>query len=61
MPTIELSTIDTPVNSHKVGRVVKVKAPAEYGPEAPVRRGGHVVRNMPKQLRKIKEAREREL
>lgn len=47
--------------SEKKGRVVKITAPAEYDPEKPIKKGGKIVRIMPKQLKKIKEAQEHEM
>jgi hypothetical protein len=40
------------------GRVVKVTAHAEYEPDKP-RRGGRMVKVMPRQLQKVKEGQER--
>lgn len=40
------------------GRVVNIKKKPEYDPNASKRRGGKVVKTMPKQLKKIKEGQE---
>lgn len=40
------------------GRVVKITAPPEYDPDQK-RTGGRMVRRMPKQLQKMKEAQEK--
>lgn len=51
-----LKTDEKPVNTPK-GHVVKSKGAPDYQPNAK-RQGGRVVRQMPKQLRKIKEGQE---
>lgn len=51
-----LKTEDKPVNESK-GHVVKSKGAPEYNPNTK-RTGGRVVKQMPKQLRKIKEGQE---
>jgi hypothetical protein len=43
------------------GHVVKVTSPPEYTPGHRPRKGGAVVKTMPKQLRSIKEGQERPL
>jgi hypothetical protein len=58
-PVFDLIKTDTkPVNTPK-GHVVKSKGAPVYTPDTK-RKGGRVVKNMPKQLRKIKEAQENE-
>ena len=44
----------------RAGRIVSIKAPAEYDP-TPNKKGGRIIRIMPKQLKKIKDAQEHEL
>lgn len=44
-------------NAFKGGRVTKVKSAPEYDPDRKVK-GGQMVRTMPRQLRKIKNAQE---
>lgn len=55
------STADSVLNSKELpkrGRVVKVAAPPEYTPSAK-HSGGRVIKAMPRQLKKIKEAQEK--
>lgn len=44
------------VKHHRAGRVAKVISPVDYDPNKPIKKGGKVVRIMPKQLKKIKES-----
>jgi hypothetical protein len=48
--------VEHDVSMHNRGRVVKVTIPAEYDPKIPSKKGGHVVKIMPKKLKDIKEA-----
>jgi len=50
--------VDINQSTPKEGRVTKITAPPEFDPDAPKKKGGHVVRRMPKQLKKIKEGQE---